>query len=188
MYSPQLPYSCTLPSGAMLRIEKICSPNEVTEKIEGGSQHRQCERFTWHRAARTILGNPSAQFSYNAIGAPQIVNSNLHISVSHSATLVAVIISPQPCAIDIESLSRNFERVASRYQSPSELKFPLETLWSIKEALYKFACRKELNLLNDIKVTSLNQEHFEATITPNNHPIHGTVTQIFDHTLSIIVG
>ncbi len=157
-----------------------------------GADHRQQERSAWHKLARTLLKDPQAQFEYNQVGAPQIVGSHLHISVSHSRELVAVIVSPQRCAIDIESLSRNFERVSSRYISPLEKSLLTQgatsraLIWSIKETLYKYAGVKELDLLNGLRVSVLTHADFVGSIDPHIEPIHGSVATLFDHSLAYI--
>ncbi len=103
---------------------------------------------------------------------------------------MAVIISPIPCAVDIESISRNFERVAPRYIAPQEshLASPqsLPTLWSIKECLYKYSGVKGITLLEDIRVMEIEQEHFIGSVTPHNITIHGCVESLLDHVLVYI--
>lgn len=195
-----VPYSIALPSGALLAVDLIdnlvgvdlARPISLSES----TSRRQREKDAWRALARMLLGDPTAQFSYSSIGAPLIEASHLNISVSHSATLVAVIISAEPCAVDVERLDRNFVGVASRYISPSEQ--PLlalsshahALLWSAKEALYKYAGRKSLELLSDIRVLSLTPRAddfiFAATIAPHEHKISGTATFVSHHSLVYI--
>lgn len=165
-------------------------PLRTESAIRG--EYRNVERSAWHNIARTILNDRNAQFEYNNSGAPQIVGSTLHISVSHSTTLVAVIISPLRCAIDIESLTRHFDRVASRYITPTEAQLNNDNpdqkalLWSIKECLYKYADQKELNLIGDLQVAKLTPPHFTGSIVPHQQSIQGIATTILNHSLAYI--
>lgn len=191
-----LQFALTLPSGGRLQVAKIAQiapPSDDSAHLAtAGSEKRARERAAWHALARTMLADHDAEFEYNAIGAPQIVDSQLYISVSHSATHVAVLISPCPCAVDIESCDRNFDRIASRYIAPSEAllhgqkELLQQQLWSIKETAYKYAARKGLNLRDDIIVTELTENQFVATVKPSPSRIVGTITQVDNHTLAFI--
>ncbi|MFI3286498.1 MAG: 4'-phosphopantetheinyl transferase superfamily protein [Rikenellaceae bacterium] len=180
-------YTAELPSGALLAVNKL-PPRDTLQRGE----YRAMERQAWQALARQLLNDPNAHFDYSAIGAPFIVGSHLHISVSHSAELVAVILSPQPCAVDIEALTRNFERVASRYISPDEellfgsLNSYKASIWSIKECLYKYAGVKELDLLNDLRVTSMESDRFSGWIASPQNTVKGFISVIAGHTLVYI--
>ncbi len=127
------------------------------------SVKRQSEVASWRELLRRSIST-TADILYHASGAPYIVGSDLFISASHSSTKVAIVVSSAPCAIDIESLSRDFERVASRYISIPELELnsgaaPLMALlWSAKETLYKLSPLDGLDLLGDIHVTKISQD------------------------------
>ncbi len=182
-------YSKKLPSGAILAVAEI--PISTAPNPESSTRQKR-ERSAWHALARELLSNPAAQFSYNNVGAPQIEGSPLYIGVSHSATLVAVIISSERTSIDIESQNRNFAAVASRYISNEERKLSPDPespifqsqIWSIKEVAYKYAGIKELNLLTDISVLELTENSFKARI--RDHHFSGTLTTISDHTLAYV--
>ena len=66
-------------------------------------------------------------------------------------------LSEGPCAVDIESETRNFGRVIARYMTPCERRLSESALWPAvawcaKEALYKYAGRRELDLLRDLRL------------------------------------
>ncbi len=120
-----------------------------------------------------------SEILYNDIGAPYIADCELFISVSHSSTHIAIIISDQLCAIDIESTERNFSRVASRYATDRELNLAsqiemshtllLPLLWSAKETLYKFSNTEGLDLLKDLTIKDIepNTSTLTGSITPH---------------------
>lgn len=114
----------------------------------------------WRYIVRRELG-ADVTIDYNENGAPILLNRTEHISVSHSADFVGVIISDDRCAIDIERLDRNFERVASRYIRPEEQSLSQDErlaaiLWCAKETLYKYANESGLDLLRDLRILNLD--------------------------------
>lgn len=107
------------------------------------------------RLLRQTLGN-LLQTNKTAIrmtradnGRLQLVSpDHLHISLSHAAGLVAVMVAPAPCGVDIERpRAINADRIARRYFSTSECDWlqqhpaTRETdffrLWTLKEACVK---------------------------------------------------
>ena len=89
----------------------------ATASLSAASRRR--EALAWRRVVRDNIG-ADVGIGYDEWGAPVLKNSAWHIGVSHSRNSVAVIVSEADCAIDIESRTRNFERVSSRYLSPQE--------------------------------------------------------------------
>ncbi|MFR9586053.1 MAG: 4'-phosphopantetheinyl transferase superfamily protein [Rikenellaceae bacterium] len=196
-------YTLQLTAGGVVIFELIKSLKSLIDQadtqdievVKGQSVKRQREQLAWRGIVRKYFQNQSIILSYNEVGAPQIElvssSEHYHIGVSHSSTHVAVIISPYRCAIDIETLSRDFNRVASRYISPDEAALSsspdhLALAWSAKEALYKFAGRKQLTLLSDIRLTQLEDGHFEGSITPHHTTHRGVATTLLGHSLVYI--
>ena len=89
--------------------------------VEGiTARSRRAERLAWRRLLRRVAGE-WCKISYNEQGAPCISNSQYrHISVSHCADCVALLLSDKPCGVDIERTERNFERVAAKYITAAE--------------------------------------------------------------------
>ncbi|MFR9672833.1 MAG: 4'-phosphopantetheinyl transferase superfamily protein [Rikenellaceae bacterium] len=174
------------------RIEALVTAPQLTDSdkayIEGfaSSSKRRGEITAWRTLLRRTLVEmgheveASNEILYNEVGAPYLVDSKLHISVSHSSTLVAVVVSSYPCAVDIESCERDFERVAKRYATPREREsFDLAVVWSAKEALYKLSGATGLDLLDDIKIHSITDNQIDGSIREVHHPL--TYTLIDGH-------
>ena len=85
---------------------------------------RQAEWLSWRAIVRREVcrefGCRPAEIAiaYNETGAPVVEGAAVHAAVSHCRGSVAVGLSDAPCAVDIESLDRNFGRIASRYMTP----------------------------------------------------------------------
>lgn len=148
-----------------LVIEKIGSeealltlalPEDIAA-VEGVSNtNRRCEILSWRAIVRRELGC-EVQIFYDDYGAPNVAIPNTHISVSHSKGVVAVLFSDSPCAVDIEQMSRDFRKVASKYLSVAEQliaeKYDLYAeMWSAKEALYKYYRKGSLDLVKHISI------------------------------------
>ncbi len=128
---------------------------------------RQAEWLSWRAIVRREVcrefGCRPAEIAiaYNETGAPVVEGAAVHAAVSHCRGSVAVGLSDAPCAVDIESLDRNFGRIASRYMTSTEQalsddpRWPA-VVWSAKETLYKYAGRRELDLLCDLRVEQVD--------------------------------
>lgn len=85
----------------------------------------------------------------------------VHVAVSHCEGSIAVAFADTPCAVDVESAARDFGRVVSRYmtveeQALSDMPWWPAVVWCAKETLYKFAGRRELDLLRDLRIEEVD--------------------------------
>ena len=127
-----------------------------------GSASRRCEALAWRAVVRRELGVETT-IGYDEYGAPIVDIPNIYISVSHSRDRVAVLFADSVCAVDIESVERDFGRVASRYLSTEEEQMARENdlyaeMWSAKEALYKYYRKGGLDLVKDIAIKAFDAD------------------------------
>lgn len=85
----------------------------------------------------------------------------VHVAVSHCEGSIAVAFADTPCAVDVESAARDFGRVVFRYmtveeQALSDMPWWPAVVWCAKETLYKFAARRELDLLRDLRIEEVD--------------------------------
>lgn len=135
----------------------------VTEGVEdtpiAGCKRRKAEWYTTRLLLHEIC--PTATIAYGIQGEPLLENSPeyTHLSISHGADKVAILLSQNDCGVDIERTTRNFDRVAPRFLNERERSlitpehYPMA--WSAKEALYKYFQGKEVEFLTDFEITSL---------------------------------
>jgi phosphopantetheinyl transferase len=148
--------------GDIETLTSLCSEQDLRAAETLGAAHRRAEFLAWRVAVRRALG-ADIRIGYDEWGGPVIEGSNLHLGVSHSKQMVAVIISDHPCAIDIEDTTRNFEHVADRYVTAEERKLTtqadlLAVAWCAKETLYKYHRRGGVDFLRDVRLTAMNIE------------------------------
>lgn len=125
-----------------------------------GTRRRKAEYLMWRHIVRRETG-ADTQIGYNGLGAPVLKNRTEYIGVSHCADSVAVVVSPRPCAVDIERTDRDFSKIASRFVSRSESGLSddprlLCALWCAKETLYKYSGKRGLDFLRDICVEKVD--------------------------------
>ena len=73
------------------------------------SQSRRRERLTWRAMLYEFLGE-QVEIEY-LDGAPIVVDRDIHIGVSHTTDMVAVVVADNPCAVDIERKDRDVSRI-----------------------------------------------------------------------------
>lgn len=144
-------------------IDRLPSRSERLFMESLGSDKRRREWLAWRTVVYNALGR-SVKIKYDPSGAPHATKwgrERVRIGVSHSRTHVAVVFSPRQCAVDIESASRDFSRVADRYISKQEYRLPQHehsmfkaALWCAKEAWFKWlSIATEVDLKEDLRVT-----------------------------------
>ena len=140
------------------------TPGERAVAQEFLRERRRREFLTWRAVVRRELGD-DVPIAYDETGAPVVPGREVHIGVSHCPGRVAVCISEAPCAVDVESDSRDFSRAAPRYMSLAVRALSdyalLSAVWCAKETLYKYAGRPGLDMLYDLHVEAVD---FEAGV------------------------
>lgn len=137
---------------------EVLTASDIAHIDTISSPSRKAEQIAWRTALRALTGT-EAEVAYLPSGTPTLTNTTHHISVSHNTKWAAVAIGNTRCGIDIELLTRNFERIATRYISPEEAQLaesahPLfkPLLWSAKEAIYKYVATEGVDFIEEIRV------------------------------------
>lgn len=165
----KLPWKQHHQTGGWLCVEPLAAETEslydrVTAQDRSlaaaiASPTRRRETLAWRALLYRELG--PKKITYAPCGAPELAEGEGFIGVSHSRHSVALCYSPtHPCAVDIESADRNFERLIPRYLTPGEQQLCSHPAyaciaWCAKECLYKLARRRELNLTDDLQILEI---------------------------------
>jgi len=124
--------------------------------------HRQKEWLATRALLNALLDEPQ-QISYHDDGRPYLENNITNISITHSTGYIAVLLHTSSIpGIDIELLSRQVGRVASRFLSPEELTFcriipehsnyRMLFHWCAKEAIFKIVPLSNIEFATEIQV------------------------------------
>lgn len=117
-----------------------------TERLKTFNVEKRKLEFLASRLLLQNLWPECPVISYNNSGKPLLKNSNINISITHSASVVGIFLSEQNIGIDIEQTNRNIDKVVSRFTNPTEREFIEKStdpqflkilLWSAKEAIFK---------------------------------------------------
>ena len=140
--------------------DTLIAAEDVASAMRFQNEKRRREHLAWRRIVRRELG-AKVHIDYNDVGAPVVDVENRWISVAHGGESVAVAIADKPVGVDIESLSRDFDRVAPRYMTPEEMALSDDMHWSCyvwcaKEAMYKLYGRRGVELRGELRVESID--------------------------------
>lgn len=125
------------------------------------AESRKKQWLAYRILVRELMKPGDFSVEYDPAGKPFLAGSDLHISVSHSGDMAAVIISRNTCVgIDIEKVRTRVYGVRERFLSAAELgafsneaDYEMLTLaWSAKEALYKLYGIRELDFREHIRL------------------------------------
>lgn len=135
-------------------------------------------------AARLTLGkllSGKPEIEYLKSGKPILKNNTKEISITHSAELVAVLISEKKAGIDAENMDRNIDKVANRFLHEKEL----ETInasknpqtgkilyWSAKEAIFKCTDQEGIQFNEQIFIPAFEikkEGSFKGSLDNNEH-------------------
>ena len=117
-----------------------------TVLYESFCSERRKREFLATRRLLESLSNGNYRLHYDNTGRPLLSDFDKQVSVSHSASLVAVLICDVSCGIDVEEIERNVDRVSTRFLSPEEQhwinlvadsRMTRLICWSAKEAVFK---------------------------------------------------
>lgn len=125
------------------------------------AESRKKQWLAYRILLRSILSPDDISIEYDPSGKPFLAGSDLHISVTHSEDMAAVIISRQArVGIDVEKIKPRILNVRDKFIGDEESSFinketELEQLtlaWCAKEALYKLFGKRNLDFRDNIRV------------------------------------
>lgn len=134
----------------------ILDPADLDALAKLRHPRRRLQWLSSRWLVRHVMGNPSEAISLCADdnGKPYIKNFTINISLSHSADLSAVLISPHAAVgVDLEYVHPRIVQLRHRFLNETELRQlsdpedvpELCACWCAKEALYKLYGKKQLD-------------------------------------------
>ncbi len=164
-------------------LEQQGYPSEALRQIK----HVE-KRLQW-LASRYLLCKIYPEAIQQYMGRQPVLFNGPHISLSHSANNVAVVLSHNKAGIDIQVFSQKLERISMKFTNEHEVKLTgvenrvksLSIIWSIKEAVFK---KYETGLpFHDIRLIDCNladgTAHVQLSYGGQNHH-HTIVVKLLD--------
>lgn len=153
-------------------------PPDRQYAAEAGRRFLSSTRRKGWLAVRVLLHRafgPQAELAYRTNGKPYLhtAPNDTSVSISHSGAYACLAIGRKPVGIDIERHGPKALRLCEKFLSPQEL--PLlgsaeaeahaVTLWSAKEAAYKYVDIVRKDLRTDIGITTFSDDGIDASAT-----------------------
>lgn len=121
-------------------------------------ERRKLEYFASRYLVFQLLKDKNLVLSKDEYGKPYIQNHPAQLSISHTANLVAAMISEKNIALDIEQRHSKVQLVMHKFLGEEELDFfeaepdidKLVLCWSAKESLYKLHGKKGIDFRKHI--------------------------------------
>lgn len=124
--------------------------------------------------------------AYAETGKPILQNHSRHLSISHSKSMVGILLSTNPYAgLDIENTNRSIDKVAKRFLGEKELKYLTDTtskysriiLWCAKEAIFKAVNETNIRFSTQIYIEEVREDgiinaHFYSQKENINFTLH----------------
>lgn len=136
-----------------------------------GSKSRKLEFVATRCLVQLSLG-ADVRIMNDEHGKPHLLNSDLAISISHTKSYVGILLGKNhSVALDMEYLSDRVERIASRFLSEKELNsignenriLHLYQHWCAKECLIKLYGKKDVHLIDELKVDPFSPSDISFT-------------------------
>lgn len=172
-------------------LEALCSgiflESQSAERLQSMRSEIHQKGFLSIRHLLKEVGYSDSDLHYDSYGKPHLLDGN-HISITHSFTFTAIIISKSgPVGIDIEKQRDKIVKIAHKFTPFEEYKTianhdalvsKLTIVWGGKESLYKIYGKKKLLFLHHIYIEDFKfadtkttgQIRYEGTVS--NHNIH----------------
>ncbi|OIQ29988.1 MAG: 4-phosphopantetheinyl transferase [Bacteroidetes bacterium MedPE-SWsnd-G2] len=151
---------------------------ESEERLNGMKSEIHQRGFLSVRHLLRAFGYTDLDLYYDALGKPHLKDGR-QISITHSFTFSAVIVSDSIVGIDIEMQREKITRIARKFidfeadylKSGVDLVNRLTVIWGAKESLYKLAETPGLSFKNNCLVLPFTMKNDTTTawIDFNNH-------------------
>ena len=169
---------------ASVNLKDICA-----NRVSGMKSEQHKRGFLSVRKLLAEVGYSDFDLYYGEDGKPHL-NDGKNISITHSYSFSAIILSTQNIGIDMEIRREKVIKIADKfmenefsYLDPAHLDDYVRRLiviWGVKEALYKMFSRKNLSFKQNIDVHPFAMEDSKGTATVNFMDINGIYTFSFE--------
>ena len=164
---------------------ELTEPNQ--KRVDAMKSILHQKGFMSIRQLLKLAGYLDADVFYDEFGKPYLKDNN-YLSISHSFTFTAIIISKKnPVGIDVEKQRDKIVKIAHKFTPIEEYKTianhealvsKLTIVWGAKESLYKIYGKKKLQFLHHIYIDDFSFIDTQTTGVINyegyvsNHSIH----------------
>lgn len=149
----------------------ISLTDHCQNRVDGMKSELHKRGFMSVRHLLAVAGYTDHDLYYDALGKPHLRDGK-HISITHSYTFSAIIVSDQPVGIDIEMQREKILRIANKFTTFEDYKTlanvdavirKLTIVWGGKESLYKLYEQEGLSFLKNLYIEDFSFDTAKTT-------------------------
>lgn len=145
-------------------LSKIQLDNSSKQILDLKKKEIHKKQFLAIRNILELMSSEKYLVSYSEIGKPYL-NSKKNISVTHSGSYAALIVSDKQVGIDLEEFGEKIKKIEKKFLDV-ELDYPIDlstsnllVYWNIKESIFKSLENKPMDFRKNIIVLPLEKEN-----------------------------
>ena len=145
-------------------LSKIQLDNSSQQILDLKKKEIHKKQFLAIRNILELMSSEKYLVSYSDIGKPYL-NSKKNISVTHSGSYAALIVSDKQVGIDLEEFGEKIKKIEKKFLDV-ELDYPIDlstsnllVYWNIKESIFKSLENKPMDFRKNIIVLPLEKEN-----------------------------
>ncbi len=145
-------------------LSKIQLDNSSKQILDLKKKEIHKKQFLAIRNILELMSSEKYLVSYSEIGKPYL-NSRKNISVTHSGSYAALIVSDKQVGIDLEEFGEKIKKIEKKFLDV-ELDYPIDlstsnllVYWNIKESIFKSLENKPMDFRKNIIVLPLEKEN-----------------------------
>ena len=145
-------------------LSKIQLDNSSQQILDLKKNEIHKKQFLAIRNILELMSSEKYLVSYSEIGKPYL-NSRKNISVTHSGSYAALIVSDKQVGIDLEEFGEKIKKIEKKFLDV-ELDYPIDlsisnllVYWNIKESIFKSLENKPMDFRKNIIVLPLEKEN-----------------------------
>lgn len=120
-------------------------------------------------------------------GQPRLSIEGLHVSISHAGDYAAVALSRDRIGIDIERVGTRIQRVAHKFMNESDLRnlknnedvVWMHTVWSAKEALFKYYPENAIDFREHLHIDSVQPDRLLCRVSRGGKDLPALVPYLY---------
>lgn len=145
-------------------LSKIQLDNSSQQILDLKKKEIHKKQFLAIRNILELMSSEKYLVSYSELGKPYL-NSKKNISVTHSGSYAALIVSDKQVGIDLEEFGEKIKKIEKKFLDV-ELDYPIDlsisnllVYWNIKESIFKSLENKPMDFRKNIIVLPLEKEN-----------------------------
>ena len=145
-------------------LSKIQLDNSSKQILDLKKKEIHKKQFLAIRNILELMSSEKYLVSYSELGKPYL-NSKKNISVTHSGSYAALIVSDKQVGIDLEEFGEKIKKIEKKFLDV-ELNYPIDlctsnllVYWNIKESIFKSLENKPMDFRQNIIVLPLEKEN-----------------------------